>query len=344
MASPSITDDMELEEVNGDKSITYSSYVDGNIHPNLKLLSHSSNVLLHKCPRKYELYKLSNKGNEATVDMSFGHLVGFGTQEYLVSGSRTAAYMSMLLNWDGDLCDDESQDAERANKKKKSFWHGLIATDRFQEIAEGPLADYEVAHFPDSSGKLVAANELGFTIDFSNGFTVRGFLDSLLRHKQSGALCCYEGKTTGGAANEASYRNSGQTLGYSLVLDAVATRLGIPLTDNFDVKTVIYQATAGEWEVFTFTKSHTQRALWLKNILLDIKHIAEYAEMEYFPMQGESCYDFFRPCEYFGVCETNNRYMFGGDEVAVKVDDESRYTFHFTLDEIIAGQLAKLEG
>jgi len=337
MGTALITDNADLEELSEANERPTASYLDGSIHPNYKLLSHSSNKLLHSCARKFQLYKLLKVAKSTNVDFDFGHLVGFGTQNYLVHRNLEKAYYEMFWNWKNHLDDDEGKG------KKKTFWHALIACDRFVDITNGPLANYRVVHFPHPvSGELLPANELGFIIDCGDGFTVRGKLDSLLEHVITGQLACYEGKTSKSVAHEAQYKNSGQTLGYSLILDSVARLLGRQQEDAFEVKTVIYQTASMEWEIFSFKKSHTQRALWIKSILLDIKHIAEYVEEEYFPMNGESCYDFFRPCEYFNLCEMNTEYLTGGPMVEIKQDDLSQYTFKFTLDEIIQAQLEKM--
>lgn len=311
-----------------------------DIHPNLKLLSHSSSVLLHKCPRKYELYKLLGKDNEQSIDTAFGTAVGNGIQEYMHSRSRELSYFEAYKGWSLDLLE------EGDDRKKKNFWFSLYAIDKFiQQYNENELKDYELVYIDalnqDGVAYKQAATELGFDIDIGDGFHYRGFLDALLIDKHRNEFIVYEGKTTATRVAEATYKNSAQQVGYSVIVDAVAKRLGIEVGSSYRVLTNVYKSSAYEWELLTFHKSHVSRALWIKNILLDVKHIIEYSEESYFPMHGEACYDFFRECSHFGVCEMSNKVLTGGREIPIKVEDMSKYMFKFTLDELIEAQLSR---
>jgi hypothetical protein len=97
------------------------------------------------------------------------------------------------------------------------------------------------------------------------------------------------------------------------------------------------------WELQYFTKNHSQRASWIKNLLIDNAMVTSYATGDYFPMHGENCYDFFRPCPAFGICELPNEALLLGKEPKVVVDKPERYQFHFSLDEIIKAQFEKYE-
>lgn len=312
----------------------------GDPHPNLKLLSHSSRVLLHKCPRKYQLYKLLETSREDTIDTAFGNAVGTGIQEYMHSGSLPKAYMAAFLIWRLDLLEEDQKG------KKKTFWHALVAIDKFAaEWDFGSLHEYQLVYTQGPSGPKPAI-ELGFQIDFGGGFTDRGFLDALLQHKYTKEFVVYEGKTSAAfASSEAEYKNSAQHVGYSVVVDAVVAQLGLPeVTSSYKVLTNIYKSKNTEWELLEFTKTYVSRALWIRSILLDIKHILEYTEEDYFPMHGESCNDFFRPCQFFGICEMSNRVLLGGKEVTeivVKQDRPEDYQYHFTVDQLIEAQLEK---
>lgn len=312
---------------------TLSSY----IHPNLKLLSHSSRVLLHKCPRKYQLYKLLEKEREDTLDTAFGNAVGAGIQEYMHTGKASAAYIAAFRAWKLDLLEEDQKG------KKKTFFHALIAVDKFMvQWNDGDLKDYELVYVDDKP-----AIELGFQIEFDDGFTDRGFLDALLRHRYSNELIVYEGKTTGSwQSSEAEYKNSSQHIGYSVVIDAVAAQIGSSEQSSYKVLTNIYKSTAMEWNLLEFTKTYVARALWIRSILLDIKHILEFVEEDYFPMHGESCNDFFKPCQYFDICQMSNKVLLGGkkiEEIPAKVEAEDKYVFKLTLDQLIEAQLARHE-
>lgn len=304
------------------------------IHPNLKKLSYSSSLTLHACPAKYELYKLSPHHiiHEANADFDFGHQVGLGTQEYIVHQNKDKVYWQMFLSNKGILHDEEGA------KKKKTFFHALEAVDRFVPFYQENLFEWKIAEF---DGK--PATELGFYIDCGNGWCYRGFVDAVLLNKMRFALGVYEGKTTGSYnINEAMYGNSGQALGYSLVTDEIAKLYGQELVSDYEVNYAVYQSLAQEWTHFKFHKSRTQRAMWIKQLLLDIKHISEYAEEEYFPLYGESCFNYMRQCEFYDTCTISRKYLFMDlEKIPEEQDDMSKYQFQFHLSDIIQTQLAE---
>lgn len=307
-----------------------------NIHPNLLKSSHSSSVLLHKCPRKFELYKLgllNRQDDDGDEHLEFGSIVGLGTQEYFVSNSKEASYITMLLNQKKSIEDDTGE------RNKKTFWYALNALDKFTTFRHTELSRYRVAEF---DGK--PASELGFILHCPDGSQFRGFLDLLLVDTYLGELIPYEGKTTKfSTVHEAIYKNSGQALGYSLITDAVASSLGMEVKSSFDVIYSIFKSSKMEWEQQKFRKSHSQRASWIKNLLIDNSQVAQFSSMDYFPMHGENCFDFFKPCGAFGICELSNDALLGGVEAKETVDDLSKYQFHFSLEEIIKAQFEKYE-
>lgn len=306
-------------------------------HPNLGQLSHSSCVTLHRCPRKYELEKLSVRiQNWGEEDLDFGHIVGAGIQDYLITHDYKKAVFNAFLSWKGDL--DENIDG----KKKKSFWHAIHAIERFI-----PFADNDLSHYVLATLNGRPATEVGFSIDCGDGFFYRGFVDAVMIHVPTNTLVVIECKTTRNQeVHEATFKHSGQALGYSLILDAIAAQLsesGAHVGSNYKVIYPVYKTSANEWESLEFGKSKTQRALWIRSLLIDKQHIQQYAEEGYFPMHGESCYDFFRACPFFGTCELSNKYIIG-NEIQERVEKEDKYDFHFSIAELIEMQLATMEG
>lgn len=303
-----------------------------NIHPNLKLLSPSSSVVLHSCPRRYEIDKLTGNREEDTIDTRFGHVVGNGVQTSFITASAARAYLAALCRWSNDLDDDA------AIRPKKTFWHALLAIDKFQALRSSYFRNFELAYF---NGK--PAVELGFSIDFGDGFYYRGFLDALLININDRSLVVYEGKTTKNKnIDEASYKHSGQALGYSTVIDTISRSLSLKITDKYQIRYCIWKTAAAEWETMEFTKSHTQRAMWIKNVLIDKQYIIDRASEEYFPMFGESCYSFFRQCPHFGTCDMSNKYLIG-DTIKLKVEADDKYQFKYKVEDIIQAQLEGVE-
>lgn len=306
----------------------------GLMHPNLKQLSHSSIQTLHACPKKLQIYKLGEAKKKffgEDVHQDFGSIVGIGIQELFETRSLDKAYMKMFLAWKG-MIDDEA-----GEKQKKTFWHCLNSADRFLGLLNSEFSNCVLAEF---EGK--PAVELGFIIDFGNGWTYRGFLDALLVDTFRRTLIPYEGKTTGmTVVDESMYRHSGQNLGYSLVTDTICHKMGLSLDSDYNIKYALYQSKQMEWTTYDFRKMHSHRAVWIKNILMDIQQMEMYAKEDFWPMHGESCFAYGRQCSNYDTCELPVE-MLVGSEPEVKVDDESRYQFRFTIDEIIAAQVANL--
>lgn len=177
-----------------------------DVYSHLKLLSHSSDELLNDCSRKYEIQKLrSNFGAMVYQDgdehLDYGSIVGIGIQEYMKNKSVDEAYWKMFTSWKNSIDSDEGE------SKRKTFWHSLIAIDKFKFFLATELRHYDLVSFDG-----YPACELGFSIDCGDGFFYRGFLDMLLWNSLSEELVPWEGKTEGGynEPNEAAYRKIGR--------------------------------------------------------------------------------------------------------------------------------------
>jgi len=260
----------------------------GEIDPRLKLLSHSSRTTLHKCPRKYQLYRLSatqvamadQKEVEQGVTFAYGKAVGIGVQSTMEDKTDDQIYLDTFLEWDTGLLDENP-------KQKKSFWLAIWAVQKFMVLrTQGFLDEYELVYY---QGK--PAVELSFQIVLPNGYKYRGFVDAVLRHKVTGEIMVLENKTSSGTANSAMFKNSGQALGYSVVLDIL-----FPEMSSYIVLYLVYETKTMEYVELPFTKSLLQRALWLQELLIDTQLVTLYDSFDTYPMHGEACYDFFRDC------------------------------------------------
>jgi hypothetical protein len=66
-----------------------------------------------------------------------------------------------------------------------------------------------------------------------------------------------------------------------------------------------------------------------------------YEEAEVYPMHGESCYSFFRECEYLNVCQLSTGYL--TKPCTPDQEDKTEYQINLTLDDLLTTQLAKAE-
>lgn len=297
-------------------------------------LSYSSLLTLHTCPRKFQLYRLNAEVEQAedipgSVTFAYGHAVGSGVQHILNGDSIQTAMWKMFLEWDIDLLADNP-------KQNKSFWGALIAIQQFSSMFNnGYLEDYELVYY---EGK--PAVELSFVIHLPNGFKYRGFVDAVLRHKTTGQVLVLECKTTNATSvNPAQYKNSSQAIGYSIVLDAI-----FPDLSEYRVLYLVYQTKSEEFVQLPFDKSYYSRALWIRELLLDCDVISMYEEAEIYPMRGESCYSFFRECEYLQICTLSTERLASklSPEDEEKLDKQlETFQISIGIEDLIAAQLKK---
>lgn len=300
--------------------------------PKLKLLSHSSLTTLHSCPRKFELYRLNaGEARGSSVDTAFGSAFGTGIQSLIEhEGNLDKAIFVAFLAWDVPLVEENS-------KSNKSFWEVVLALKSFT-LLQLPLIlkDWEIARLKD--GK--PAVELSFSITLPDSFAYRGFVDLVLKHRTEKRYKIWELKTTGSyTVHEAQYKNSFQGVGYGVVLDAIAAGQGAD--SDYFVDYYVYKTKSREFDLMPFLKSNLQRMRWLSQLLLEVEKLQLYDRMGMFPMHGENCYNFFRPCEYFGICEMSNSSLV--DEAkATLIPKEEKVDFTFDFSELLATQQEQL--
>jgi hypothetical protein len=302
----------------------------------LKQLSYSSLLSFHACPRKYELYKLKSNTTDIEADISSdvtfatGHTIGHGLGlVFLGTASEDQIIWEMFLRWEPDLLEGNL-------KQNKSFWLCVIAIQKLIAMRDsGFLKDWEVVTYESKP-----AIELSFLIKFSDGFVYRGFVDCVLRNTKTGAVMVLECKTSSAyELSASSYKNSAQAIGYSIVLDAI-----FPDLSSYKVQYLIYRTKQMLYEPMEFTKSFLDRALWLKEIMLDIETMRMYSQAGVYPMRGESCRAYGRDCEYFNLCTMSNTHLTKelNEETENKIAKENAtYQIQVGIQDLIAAQLDK---
>ena len=224
---------------------------EGSIDYRIRQLSYSSLLTLHSCPRKFQLYKLrttykTGESLKTTITFAFGHVVGDGIQKVFQGLSEDEIVWHMFLGWHTELWNADE-------KACKSFPEAVLAIKKLLSLREqGFLQDYEVVEY---QGK--PACELSFRISFPGGFSYRGHVDAVLREKSSGKVVVLEVKTTGvnGVINPATYKNSAQAIGYSIVLDRI-----FPSLSSYEVLYLVYHTKTRDYEPLPFTKNYLQRS------------------------------------------------------------------------------------
>lgn len=257
------------------------------------------------------------------VTFAFGHIVGSGIQDVLSGLSESEVIWRMYLAWHADLEDSHE-------KKLKSFYYAVYAVQKFISMREaGLLQGYELVSYNG-----VPACELSFRITFPDGFKYRGYVDAVLKHRETGKVLVLELKTTGMKyVKAATYKNSAQAIGYSIVLDAI-----FPTLSSYEVLYLVYMTTQMEYEIMPFTKSYLQRALWIRELVLDVELIKMYDAAGVFPMHGESCLAWGRECNYFGTCTLSTEHLVTAPP---EVPREESFQIELTLADLIHSQLSK---
>jgi hypothetical protein len=240
----------------------------------------------------------------------------------------------MFLAWSVDLLATE-------DRTKKGFFEALFAVRQFESIRKSALADYELAHHTDTEGNIIPSIEFSFRITILDEFKYRGYIDAVLKHKVTGELLVLEIKSTGyPSVNEASYGNSSQATGYSVVLDTIA-----PGHSSYQVWYLVYMTGKQEFVILPFTKHYSDRAVWIQELMMDCKRIEEYEAEAHYPSYGESCMTWGRECEFYGRCHMSDRALvnsYDPADSAMQDKDEGKYHVELNLIDLIDAQLTKM--
>jgi hypothetical protein len=317
-------------------------------------LSYSRRGTLHACPRKFQIENvLGLKERHNSVTFAYGHSVAAGVQEYFSCPATlsSAQKLQHAVIATAKLYDLDWEDLGTASEQrgKKNVWYAINSTKQFCNQIESalvgdlaPLRGWKIAIMPN--GK--PAVEVQFRIILDNQYVYEGHIDLVLVNEQ-GEYAILELKTTTfKEPHEASYGRSDQALSYSIVLDHA---MGYSKT-SYKVFYLIYSSSNQQWILMSFNKNAKQRLDWINNLIRDTELIEYYqggadAGIPY-PTNGASCYNFFRECEYYRVCDMEDeslKTIYGAKPESQSFHIEDKATLIFTLDDIINSQIAKVE-
>lgn len=289
------------------------------------VVSHSMEEVLNSCPRKFQIAKLAAGSEEGrprynNVTFAFGHAVGAGVAVYDKTCSLRSAIWAAFLAWDIDLFSQEEAKPNRADPRK-SFAYAVYALEKYAVWhAENMMEQYEVVEL-----EATVLVDLETQDEISPTTFHTGHVDEILRHKVSGNLRVKENKTTGlTVVDPALYQNSNQTLGYSVVVAQFGAA-------EYDVLYTIYSSSEMRWVSFDFPKGQLARAQWLKTEVQQAGIVRIYADDNFFPMRGSSCYAYSRQCEHFGSCNMDLKRVFRKDfsELPIATVEELQKIEHF---------------
>jgi hypothetical protein len=298
--------------------------------PRIKELSHSSTLTLHRCPREYQLDK-SRESKELTeeqlqssnsITLNYGTIVGDGIQALLIGTPLERVKFDSFLKWKPHMMSEDT-------KRNKSLWSALFALESFEHIRNsGFLEDWEVVSY-----KNKPACELSFRITLLDGYKYRGHVDVVLMNKITQKLLVLELKTTSMAVNPATYKNSSQGIGYSIVLDAIAPELS-----SYSVLYLVFETKHNVFTPLEFPKSYSERARWIMERVADVNMLEYFEEKNFYPIHGESCMRYGRECDYFGVCTLSDDKLFS---IGSQKAEEKEYDIEISLQDLIDSQVRK---
>lgn len=297
-----------------------------NSNQNIRL-SHSALDSFLTCERMFQLDRLlegapDKQDYPATV---FGRAFGAGVSSYLVHQSPEQSLFDGWLEYSPILEDSKRTEEILLNLLTCSF-------PRLDDL----LQDWEVAIFSNKP-----AVELSFRLNISEGIYFVGYVDVVLKNRWNGRYAILENKTTGLDLYDIDplYKNSGQALGYSIVLDRIA---GME-SSEYDVLYLVGQLkskTNGGFSplvsIREYPKTLQDRLNWFIGLGMDVNRLEQMLGLNVFPMRGKSCMQYMRPCKHFGTCgmQMLDRYK----EVE---EDKIEYQFVYSLQDLIESHLER---
>lgn len=307
------------------------------LHRYRNVVSNSILSSLHSCPRRFVLEKIKAHSMQEleleetpNIDFVFGHAVGAGVQCYLAfERNRDYGLFAMFVAWrfNFDLGKEDYN-----TRKKKTLETAVIAVEKFHHWWEGNFDEWEIYRLPDGR----PAVELSFCVDFGKA-KYFGHIDLILRNRRTGRIAIGENKTTGYTnPNPALYQNSSQAIGYALILDLVVGELA-----DYDVLYYAYSAPSEEWHHFPFAKTAAMKLEWIQDRLIDIGHMQQYYQLQHFPKQGASCFQFNRQCQFFGTCDLVDTEKLAALPAIGDVQEEYPVDYYFDVQELVERQARK---
>ena len=130
-----------------------------------------------------------------------------------------------------------------------------------------------------------------------------------------------------------------------MVLDSIAK--DIKASSSYYVLYLVYKSGKMEYETMLFPKNRVKRAHFINSLLVDIETAKMYASVNYYPMYGESCFDYFRPCEFLDSCGLSDESLLTlagkQTEAEQKFNTTMKYDFIYSMEQIQKDQLDAID-
>ena len=303
---------------------------EGGSRPRFRM-SHSSNDLLHRCERKFQLSCCMPQADEDRIgmyaDLPFGRAVGAGFQEYIKTGDLDKALFITLLEYTPLVEDPETK------QNRKFLERAFLAVESL--AIKWDECNYELLYIGDRP-----AIELGFKIilnDYGDYFC--GFADVGVRNLDKEQAGIVEIKTTGMNREDITplYKYSPQALGYSIMLDTILKQED----NNFETIYCVSHLHRGEvWpesRIIPFQKTKLDRLNWMMALMMDLEKAIWCYENNFWPQRWQECLAYNRVCQYFDTCNMsswNQEQIDLDQEFGMPYNAGTDWEFEFTLAEV----------
>lgn len=292
-------------------------------------LSYSALISFLTCERMFQLDRLlaGEQERETSPSLSFGHSFGEGVATYLLTQDREVSLFKAFTSYFPRV--------EDKNKTEEVAYNCLICAFPYLDDL---LLDWEVATFEgkpaiELSFKLFIVDNEEYSIYFV------GYVDVVLRNKWTGKYAILENKHTGLNLHDIDplYQNSGQALGYSIVLDRIAGKENSEYSVLYCVGQLDKSGFSPKIHIKEYSKSLHDRLNWFISLGMDVNRLEQMLELKVFPTRGGSCLQYMRPCKHLGTCN-----LYSLDSMKELPPDEKEYQFEYHLEELINSHVDRL--
>jgi len=253
-----------------------------------------------------------------------GTAYGVGVQIYMWTGDMERAIYETWLAYDPEVEDPPK------TFMAKTINNLLQSREKLDELRKS----YEVAEFNNQP-----AIELSFRLNLDTKWYYVGYIDLVLRSKLSGLYGVLEVKTTGNARNDLTplYQNSGQALGYSIILDQIAGADQATFETPYLVCRDLYKGWIPDVQIFPFKRTLMDRFKWFLSLGMDLERLNNMLALNHFPMRQKGCLAYGKVCPHFGFCS-----MTATDKYIEAPEDKSEYQFIYNLTDVIADHVRRI--
>lgn len=296
-------------------------------------LSHSALETLLTCERLFQLDRLlegtpPKQDYPATV---FGKAFGAGVATYLLNQDTDKSL------WEGWLAYTPILEDEK--RTEEILLNLLLVT--FPKL-DDLLQDWELAFFQGKPAVELSfrLNGLGKESGIHNLYFV-GYVDVVLKNRWTGNYAILENKTTGLDLLDLDslYKNSGQALGYSIILDRITGESHSEYGVLYLIGQLKSRSGGGFQPVVHIREYHKtlqDRLNWFISLGMDAARLEQMLELNVFPLRGGSCLQYMRACKHFGTCGMQML-----DRYKVIEEDTIDYQFVYDLQELINNHLER---